>query len=98
VVPALAAGQLPGSDRWITVVARPGKDLLAELDRAGPSGVGGQPIGDVVADRLAGEPSGARLLLVIGQFEELLTPAGSDEQDAVQREAIGRAGRCACPR
>jgi hypothetical protein len=40
VVPALAAGQLPGSDRWITVVARPGKDLLAELDRAGPSGVG----------------------------------------------------------
>jgi WD40 repeat protein len=88
VLPALAAGQLPGSDRWITVLARPGKNLLAELDDAGLSGARSQPLAEAVADRLAGEPSGARLLLVVDQFEELLTPVGSDEQDAAQREAI----------
>ncbi|HEY3035235.1 MAG TPA: hypothetical protein VGJ54_11340, partial [Streptosporangiaceae bacterium] len=88
VLPALAAGQLPGSDRWITLLARPGKDLFGELDRAGLAGAGDQPIGDVVAQRLAGEPAGARLLLVLDQFEEVLTPAGSDEQDAVQQRAI----------
>jgi hypothetical protein len=30
----LAAGALPGSDRWATVLAQPGQDLPAELDRA----------------------------------------------------------------
>ncbi|WP_327281861.1 nSTAND1 domain-containing NTPase [Streptomyces sp. NBC_01205] len=35
VLPALAAGELPGSDRWLPVVARPRQDLLAETERAG---------------------------------------------------------------
>jgi hypothetical protein len=35
VLPALAAGALPGSDRWRPVLARPGSDLTAALDRAG---------------------------------------------------------------
>ncbi|MEU4157212.1 WD40 repeat domain-containing protein [Actinoplanes sp. NPDC026670] len=35
VLPALADGQLPGSDRWTTVVTRPGQDLLAALDSGG---------------------------------------------------------------
>jgi hypothetical protein len=34
VLPALAAGALPGSDRWVPVLARPGQDLPTELDRA----------------------------------------------------------------
>jgi WD40 repeat protein len=88
VLPALAAGQLPGSDQWITVVARPGKDLSDELDRAGLPGAGDQPLRAAVEQRLAGEPSGARVLLVIDQFEEMLTPAGSDEQARLQRRAI----------
>ncbi len=88
VLPALAAGQLPGSDRWITVYARPGKDLRAELDHAGLSGAGIKPIGTAVADRLAEEPSGSRLLLVIDQFEEMLTPAASDAQAAGQRQVL----------
>jgi WD40 repeat protein len=88
VLPALAEGALPGSDRWITVLARPGKDLLAELERAGLPGAGRQPLGTVVADRLAGEPTGARLLLAIDQFEELLTPVSVNDQEATQADAI----------
>ena len=42
VVPALAAGRLAGADRWLPVLARPGQDLLAELNRAGlPDTAGG---------------------------------------------------------
>jgi hypothetical protein len=88
VLPALAAGQLPGSDLWITVLARPGKDLLAALESAGLPDVRGHSIAAAVAARLAPESSAARLLLVIDQFEELLTPAASDEQDATQRAVI----------
>ena len=88
VLPALASGQLPGSDQWITVLARPGKDLSDELDRAGLPGAGDQSLPAAVEQRLAGEPSGSRLLLVIDQFEEILTPAGSDEQASLQRQAI----------
>jgi WD40 repeat protein len=88
VLPALGAGQLPGSDRWITMLVRPGKDLLAELDRAGLAGVDSRPIRKAVAERLAGEPSGSRLLLVIDQFEELLTPAASSEDEGNQRRTI----------
>jgi WD40 repeat protein len=88
VLPALARGALPGSDRWIAVVVRPGKDLLAEVERAGLPGAGREPIGTAVADRLAGEPTGARVLLVVDQFEELLTPAAPDGPEAAQLDAI----------
>jgi WD40 repeat protein len=90
VVPAVAAGQLPGSDQWITVLVRPSKDLLAELDRVVLNGLGGQPIEAAVASRLAGEPSASRLLLTIDQFEELLTPAISGDDEARQLQAIER--------
>lgn len=33
VLRALAAGELPGSDRWLPVLARPRQDLLAEIER-----------------------------------------------------------------
>ncbi|MGN9909358.1 nSTAND1 domain-containing NTPase [Phytohabitans sp. LJ34] len=88
VLPALAAGQLPGSDRWIRTLVRPGKDLLAELRRAGLDDVESRPIGAAVADRLAGEPSASRVLLVVDQFEELLTPAVANEEDPSHQRAI----------
>jgi WD40 repeat protein len=88
LLPALAAGELPGSDRWIIVYARPGRDLRGELENAGLHDAGVEPIGGAVAARLAGEPAGARLLLVIDQFEEALTPDAADERTAGQRAAI----------
>ncbi|MGW3208658.1 nSTAND1 domain-containing NTPase [Streptomyces sp. NPDC001135] len=73
VLPALAAGALPGSDTWLHVLARPRQDLLAELERAGLPGAASSGIAEAVTRRLAAEPGHERLLLVIDQFEELLT-------------------------
>ncbi|MGW3447314.1 nSTAND1 domain-containing NTPase [Streptomyces sp. NPDC001076] len=73
VLPELAAGALPGSDRWLPVVTRPGQDLLAELERAGLPGAADDGIAKAVTRRLASEPTAERIVLVIDQFEELLT-------------------------
>ncbi|MFD5539921.1 trypsin-like peptidase domain-containing protein [Streptomyces sp. NPDC127079] len=73
VLPKLAAGTLPGSDRWLPVVTRPGQDLLAELERAGLPGAAEDGIAEAVTRRLASEPTAERIVLIIDQFEELLT-------------------------
>lgn len=88
VLPALAAGRLPGSDRWLPVLVRPGQDLLAELDRAGLPEAGGGIVA-AVTRRLAAEPDRDRVLLVVDQFEELLTqPATGAEPSERQLAAI----------
>ncbi|MFC5719140.1 trypsin-like peptidase domain-containing protein [Streptomyces gamaensis] len=76
VLPALAAGRIPGSDRWLSLVARPGRNLLAELERAGLPGASTDGLLRAVRRRLDAEPSCSRLVLVIDQFEELLTQSG----------------------
>ncbi|WP_455681868.1 nSTAND1 domain-containing NTPase [Streptomyces viridosporus] len=73
VLPALAAGELPGSDRWLPVLARPRQDLLAELERAGLPGAATEGITAAVTRKLAAEPFYRRVVLIIDQFEELLT-------------------------
>ncbi|MFJ8494922.1 trypsin-like peptidase domain-containing protein [Streptomyces sp. NPDC094038] len=84
VLPELAAGRLPGSDRWLPVVVRPGHDLLGELERAGLAGARADGIVRAVRGRLAAEPGHERLLLVVDQFEELFShadPAPGDVLD-----------------
>ncbi|MFD5615200.1 trypsin-like peptidase domain-containing protein, partial [Kitasatospora sp. NPDC127060] len=98
VLPALAKGEVPGSDRWLPVVARPRKDLPAELERAGLPGAGGTGLAAAVARALEARPSCERLLLVIDQFEELLAQPGEgrDGRLAVTEEitaAIATEGR-----
>ncbi|MFF4161509.1 trypsin-like peptidase domain-containing protein [Streptomyces sp. NPDC001678] len=79
LLPALASGVLPGSDRWLPLLARPGQDLLAELERAGLPGAATDGIMPAVRRRLAAEPGYDRALLVIDQFEEVLAqPAPTD--------------------
>ncbi|MFG2291280.1 trypsin-like peptidase domain-containing protein [Streptomyces sp. NPDC048595] len=80
VVPALAAGELPGSDRWLPVLARPRQDLLAELERAGLEGAGTEGIAGAITRKLAAEPSCQRVLLIIDQFEELFTQASTGRE------------------
>ncbi|MDN3260439.1 trypsin-like peptidase domain-containing protein [Streptomyces sp. CSDS2] len=100
VLPALAVGGVPGSDRWVQVVARPGQNLAAELERSGLAGAVTDGIKRAVERRLAAEPVGRRLVLVIDQFEELLTPPAVAEPPpggrlaAVQQltELIGSSG------
>ncbi|WAZ21913.1 trypsin-like peptidase domain-containing protein [Streptomyces cinnabarinus] len=72
VLRELAEGELPGSDRWLPVVARPRQDMLAEIERAGLPGASRDGIPAAVNRRLAAEPEYHRVLLVIDQFEELL--------------------------
>ncbi|RSS41403.1 hypothetical protein EF902_22950, partial [Streptomyces sp. WAC05858] len=73
VLPALAEGAVPGSDRWLPLLTRPGQDLLTELEGAGLPGTTADGILTAVERRLAAEPDHDRLLLIIDQFEELLT-------------------------
>ncbi|MET9694891.1 trypsin-like peptidase domain-containing protein, partial [Streptomyces sp. NPDC006514] len=72
VLPALAACELPGSDRWLPIITRPRQDLLAELERAGLPGADSLGIAEAVTHRLAAEPGHQRVVLVIDQYEELL--------------------------
>ncbi|MFD7428196.1 trypsin-like peptidase domain-containing protein [Streptomyces sp. NPDC059818] len=73
VLPALTAGRLPGSDRWLPLVARPGTDINAELQRAGLPGAGADGLLAAAERRLSREPEHDRLLVILDQFEELLT-------------------------
>ena len=57
LLPALAAGVLPGSDEWIRVLLRPGADPAERLHQA----------------LQAADGTDSRLLLVIDQFEEVFT-------------------------
>ncbi|MEV7816031.1 trypsin-like peptidase domain-containing protein [Streptomyces flaveolus] len=100
VLPALAAGEVPSSDRWLPVVARPRQDLPAELERAGLPGASSAGIAAAVTRALETQPSYERVLLVIDQFEELLAqPAighGRDDRLAVTDEitaAVASEGR-----
>ncbi|MGW4380404.1 nSTAND1 domain-containing NTPase [Kitasatospora sp. NPDC004531] len=75
VLPALAAGRLPGSDRWRQVLTRPGPDLPGALSRAGlPWGKAEDPRADA-DDGAAGTAAESRVVLVVDQFEELLAPS-----------------------
>ncbi|MGW7008139.1 nSTAND1 domain-containing NTPase [Streptomyces sp. NPDC054933] len=80
VLPALTEGRLPGSDRWLPLVIRPGADLLTELEQAGLPGASTEGIVPAVERRLAAEPAGERLVVVVDQFEELFTGAADSRQ------------------
>ncbi|MDX3833469.1 nSTAND1 domain-containing NTPase [Streptomyces europaeiscabiei] len=80
VLRALAAGELPGSDRWLPVLTRPRQDMLAEIERAGLPGAAEDGIAAAVGRRLAAEPGGERILVIIDQFEELFTQPGNGPQ------------------
>ncbi|WP_404199313.1 nSTAND1 domain-containing NTPase [Streptomyces tauricus] len=93
VLPALARGALPGSDRWLPVVVRPGQNLSGELQRAGlPEGHRG--LLPAIQHRLDGDPAHDRLLLVIDQFEELLAqpdPISSHQHAGLAHDLVAAA-------
>ncbi|MFB7270690.1 trypsin-like peptidase domain-containing protein [Streptomyces sp. NPDC056244] len=80
VLPGLAVGALPGSDRWQTIlVPRPGEDLAVELEREGLTGAATDGLVAAVQNRLAADPSCERVLVVIDQFDEFLARFGSSQ-------------------
>ncbi|MEU9155387.1 trypsin-like peptidase domain-containing protein [Streptomyces sp. NPDC048417] len=84
VLPALASGELPGSDSWLPLLVRPRQDLAAEWVRAGLSEAGTDGLSGAVARALAAHPTAQRLLLVVDQFEELLTQSSVGAPDGRQ--------------
>ncbi|MFD7629083.1 trypsin-like peptidase domain-containing protein [Streptomyces sp. NPDC059851] len=85
VLPALARGEVPGSDRWLPVLARPRQDLPAEFERAGLPGARRDGIMAAAERRLRSEPDCHRVLLVVDQFEELLLQSA----DGRLQESLG---------
>jgi WD40 repeat protein/class 3 adenylate cyclase len=83
LVPSLTAGLLPGSQRWLHVVMRPGEHPIQELRSAlGSAGFGTNGDGDLVAS-MGQVEAGGRLVLLVDQFEELFTTTlDADERDA----------------
>jgi class 3 adenylate cyclase/WD40 repeat protein len=90
LLPALAGGVLPGSDRWIQVVVRPGEHPLVELAQAlARTGKAGDKTAGAAAalDRaLASLASGQQLLLVVDQFEEVF---GATRDESERSAFIG---------
>jgi WD40 repeat protein/DNA-binding SARP family transcriptional activator len=98
LLPALADGVLPGSDRWRQLLVRPGEHPMAELARAGarpdlPDGGGDATAAKRNADgTMPWEEAGrrglrtmageGRLLLVVDQFEEVFTTCRDQEERA----------------
>lgn len=67
VVPALARGALPASDRWRVMLTQPGEDLVGTLDRA------------------HNDQGTQRLVLVVDQFEQVLTRSGQTDGAVLDR-------------
>jgi WD40 repeat protein/class 3 adenylate cyclase len=90
LVPSLTAGLLPGSQRWLHVVMRPGEHPTQEL-RSALGSASFTTNGDLVA--AMGQVEGGRLVLLVDQFEELFTTTvDADERDSFV-EALVRAAR-----
>jgi DNA-binding SARP family transcriptional activator/WD40 repeat protein len=91
LMPGLAAGVLPGSERWRQVVMRPGEHPLAELRRALGRAAGGesQPDGDgPLAAALGALGADERLVLAVDQLEEIFTACREEEERAAFAEAL----------
>jgi WD40 repeat protein len=86
LLPALAAGVLPGSEGWRRLLLRPGERPLEELRRVLVS-----EATDPLAEVLDALPVNARLLLAVDQLEELVTACRSDAERAGFADALARA-------
>lgn len=78
----LAAGRLPGSERWVGWVVRPGEHPLRELARTalGVVSRGSSDAGDALARLFEQDPGDDRAVLVVDQLEEAWTLCRDDEE------------------
>ena len=91
LLPSLADGALPGSERWPQVLMRPGERPLAELGRAVARvapGEGGWDGEDPLARSLASLRPDERLVLAVDQLEEIFTACRDEAERAAFTEAL----------
>ena len=86
LIPALAGGVLPGSERWRRVLIRPGERPLEELRRMFASGAK-----DPVAEALDALAADERILLAVDQLEELFTACDRTRERAAFADVLARA-------
>ncbi|HET8820761.1 MAG TPA: protein kinase [Thermoleophilaceae bacterium] len=77
VLPALAGGVLPGSERWEQLLLHPSEHPLAQLGRV--------PSAEALGDR--------RIVIAVDQFEEVFTACRSDDQRRAFIDALVAAVR-----
>ena len=87
LLPVLADGVVPGSERWRRAVLRPGERPLAALSRNLARAVpetGREAAAPWISDALERLPAGERLVLAVDQFEEAFVAC----RDEAEREAF----------
>ena len=95
LLPALANGVLPGSERWRQVVMRPGEHPLAELGRAlarlapDETGDGDDPLAAALGSLAPDE----RLVVAVDQFEEVFTACRDEAERAAFADGARRRRR-----
>jgi WD40 repeat protein/DNA-binding SARP family transcriptional activator len=91
LLPSLAQGGLPGSERWRQGLMRPGEHPVAELARAlariAPAEVEPASVDPITAALDAVRP-GERLVLAVDQLEEIFTACRDEGERAAFVEAI----------
>jgi WD40 repeat protein/energy-coupling factor transporter ATP-binding protein EcfA2 len=85
LLPALSGGVLPGSTDWVHVVMRPGERPMAELALALGRAFPGHDLPTdeahaALSTALGTVSAGARLVLVVDQFEELFNATRDEEE------------------
>jgi DNA-binding SARP family transcriptional activator/WD40 repeat protein len=91
LLPSLADGALPGSERWPQVLMRPGERPLAQLGRAVARvapGEGERDGDDPLAGALAPLRPDERLVLAVDQLEEIFTACRDEGERAAFTEAL----------
>ena len=83
VLPALAAGALPGSEQWRLVLVRPGDHPVRALELA--LGTGG------LSAAMAGLGEGERILLAVDQLEEVFTACQEEGERRAFMATLGDA-------
>ena len=86
LLPAVAGGVLPGSERWRRVLIRPGERPLDELRRMLASGAK-----DPVAEALDALTADERILIAVDQLEELFTACTDESQRSAFVDLLARA-------
>ncbi|MGH2408084.1 MAG: hypothetical protein ACRDF7_08420, partial [Candidatus Limnocylindrales bacterium] len=99
LVPALAAGALPGAEGWTRIIVRPGAHPVRELDRllfaAVPEGARTalSKADDALAAAAAALAPEARPFVVVDQFEELFTTTTDEAERARFIDALVNAAQ-----
>ena len=91
LLPSLRAGLLPGSERWRSVVFRPGEHPMMELAAAVSPGTPSSSEGAALARAIDAVGPDERLVVAVDQFEEVFTICTDDDERAAFIEAITRA-------